>query len=395
MDLEKRMDSLWDTVVANRRWLHRHPELSGQEKNTAAYIAECLRQMGLSPKENQGGYGVTALIEGRPGGKCVALRADFDALSQQEDTGLPYASENPGVSHACGHDMHTAMLLGAAQILCQMKEQFTGTIKLVFQPSEENVSDCGALKMIAAGVMENPHVDVMLAQHMSPLYPTGTVALRPGAMSASADRFSIEIHGKSSHGSAPEDGVDAVPIGAQVISALQSVVSRTVSPQDSAVLTIGTVSAGSRYNIIADNFCMDGTCRTLNPQVQDLLPRKMEDIVKGITLGMGGSYRFSYFKGVPPVMNDARISTIVLDTARKLLGEEKGILLEKAAMIGEDFSYYAQAVPCAFYWLGCRQEGTPFYPLHSNRFAPDEEAMRTGIHVMVASALAVLRQETV
>lgn len=388
--LDNRIDAVWDAVIGHRRWLHQNPELSGQEKFTAAYIADCLRKMGLSPKENVGGYGVTAVIAGKPGGKCIGLRADFDALSLQEDTGLPFASQNPGVCHACGHDMHTAMLLGAAQILYGLKETFTGTIKLIFQPSEENVSDSGAKKMIAAGVMEEPHVDVMLAQHVGPQYPTGTVALRQGAMSASSDRFSVEIYGKSSHGSAPEDGIDAVTIGAQVISALQTIVSRTVSPQDSAVLTIGTVTAGSRYNIIADSFRMEGTCRTLSPQIQDAMPEKMEAIIKGITQGMGGTYTFSYTKGFSPVINDTAVYTTVLDTATQLLGEEKMILQDKATMIGEDFSFFAKAVPSVFYWLGCAEESAPFYPLHSNHFSPDEEAMRTGIRVMVSSALALL-----
>ena len=390
IDLENRIDSVYDAVIRHRRWLHQNPELSGQEKHTAAYIADCLRKMGLSPKENMGGYGVTAVIEGKPGGKCIGLRADFDALSLQEDTGLPFASQNPGVCHACGHDMHTAMLLGAAQVLCDLKEQFTGTIKLIFQPSEEDVSDSGAMKMIAAGVMEEPHVDAMIAQHVGPQYPTGTVALRPGAMSASSDHFFIEIHGKSSHGSAPENGVDAITIGAQIISALQTIISRTLNPQDSAVLTIGTVNAGTRYNIIADSFRMEGTCRTLNPQVQDAMSQKMEDIVKGITQGMGGSYTFSYTKGNPPVINDAVACNTVLNTMKKLLGEEKITLLDKSAMIGEDFSFFAQAVPSLFYWLGCREESAAFYPLHSNHFTPDEKAMRTGIRIMISSALALL-----
>ena len=390
-NLETRIDSIWDTITENRRWLHQHPELSGQEKHTAAYIAQRLREMGLSPEENVGGYGVTAVIAGRTGGKCIGLRADFDALSQQEDTGLPFASLTPGVCHACGHDLHTAMLLGAARILCDLRDQFSGAIKLVFQPSEENVSDSGAKKMIAQGVMENPHVDIMLAQHVDPNYPTGTVALRPGAMTASSDRFLIEVLGTSSHGSAPEDGVDAVVIGAQVISALQTIVSRTLSPQDSAVVTIGTVSAGSRYNIIADSFRMEGTCRTLNPEVQEAMPQRMENIIRGITQAMGGSYRFSYAKGVPPVINDAQVAAQVLDTAKALLGEDKVVLQDKTAMIGEDFSYYAQAVPSVFFRLGCRQESAPFYPLHSNRFSPDEEAMRSGIRAMIGSALALLK----
>ena len=269
MKLKERITLAQDSVIAHRRWLHAHPELSGQEKETAAYIADALRKMGLDPKENVGGYGVVAVIEGRKGGKCVGLRADFDALSIQEETGLPFASKNPGISHACGHDVHTAMLLGVAEVLRDMKEEFTGTVKLIFQPSEENAVDSGARKMIADGVLENPRLDAIFAQHVSPSYPTSSIALNEGAMSASSDRFFITVKGKSSHGSAPESGIDAVTMGAQVITALQTIVSRSVSPLDSVVLTIGKVTAGSRYNIIAEECLMEGTCRTLNPRVQE------------------------------------------------------------------------------------------------------------------------------
>ena len=213
MELTERIEQIYDTVVAHRRWLHAHPEPSGQEKNTAAYIAENLRKIGLNPTETVGGYGVVAVIEGGKPGKCIGLRADFDALNQEEATGLPFASENPGVFHGCGHDMHTAMLLGAAQILYDLRHTLTGSVKLIFQPSEENVADSGAKRMIADGVLENPKVDMMFAQHMSPHYPTGTIALRAGAMSASSDRFAITVNGKSSHGSAPENGHSAEETG--------------------------------------------------------------------------------------------------------------------------------------------------------------------------------------
>lgn len=386
MELTERIEQIYDTVVAHRRWLHAHPEPSGQEKNTAAYIAEVLRKIGLTPTENVGGYGVVALIQGDKPGKCVGLRADFDALNQQEATGLPFASQNPGVFHGCGHDVHTAMLLGAAQILYDLRHTLAGSVKLIFQPSEENVADSGAKRMIADGVLENPKVDVMFAQHMSPHYPTGIIALRSGPMSASSDRFVITVNGKSSHGSAPEDGVDAVVMGAQVVSALQSIVSRNIGPQDSAVLTIGTVQAGSRYNIIPDSFKMEGTCRTLNPEIQNAMPKRMEGIVAGITQGMGGSYTFSYTKGFSPIMNDPAQTEQAVSTATALLSSNQVVLQDKATMIGEDFSFFAQSVPSVFYWLGCRQADAPFYPLHSNQFCPDEAAMRTGIAMLVSAA---------
>ena len=392
MELMDRISAVAATVTAHRRWLHAHPELSGQEQETAANIAAALRKIGLAPQENVGGYGVVAVIEGRKGSKCVGLRADFDALSVQEETGLPFSSKNDGISHACGHDVHTAMLLGAAQVLYEMRDQFTGSVKLIFQPSEENAADSGAKKMIADGVLKNPPVDMVLAQHVSPHYPTGAIALRNGAITASSDRFFITIHGKSSHGSEPDSGIDAVVIGAQVISALQSIVSRTVSPQDSVVITVGKVTGGSRYNVIADSFLMEGTCRTLNPTVQDALPGRMEAIIKGITEGMGGTYEFSYVKGFCPTVNNPQPFALVQDVAQQILGHDHVVLQEKASMTGEDFSFYAQEVPCCFYWLGCQAPNTPFYPLHNSCFSPDEEAMQTGMNVMLTSVLKYLSQ---
>jgi len=392
MQRKERIALVQDSVIAHRRWLHSHPEPSGQEKSTAAYIATALRNMGLDPLENVGGYGVVAIIEGRKGSKCVGLRADFDALSLQEETELPFTSENPGISHACGHDVHTAMLLGIAEVLSSMKEEFAGTIKLIFQPSEENAADSGAKRMIADGVLENPPVDAIFAQHVSPNYPTGSIALNEGAMSASSDRFFITIKGKSSHGSAPENGVDAVTIGAQVITALQTIVSRSVSPLDSVVLTIGKVTAGSRYNIIAEECIMEGTCRTLNPQVQEQLPARMEAIIRGVTEGMGGTYAFEYVKGFIPTVNTPGEFALVRDTAQALLGHDCVIVPDKAAMTGEDFSFFLKEVPGAFYWLGCQKPDAPFYPLHNNRFAPDEGAMKFGMEVMLTSALAYLSE---
>lgn len=391
IDLEQKVSDISDAVIQHRRWLHENPELSGQEKNTAAYIAKCLREMGLEPTENVGGYGVTAVIEGKAPGKCLGLRADFDALEIQEQTGLAFASKNPGVSHACGHDTHTAMLLGAAQILCSLRDRFNGSVKLLFQPSEENVASSGAKKMIADGALENPHVDAVLGQHVQPHYPTGTIALKSGAMTASSDRFFIRVGGKSSHGSEPQSGVDAVMIGAQVISALQSIVSRSVDPQDSVVLTIGKVSGGSRYNIIAESFLMEGTCRTHNPAVQQQLPGRMEAIIKGVTEGLGGTYEFTYIKGFIPLRNDSELADFVCRNAQKLLGDDKVTVMEKASMVGEDFAFFAKEVPGTFYYLGCQKEGEDFYPLHNSRFAPDEEAMKTGIKLMVSSALEYLQ----
>ena len=390
----KQMEQLsarcWDKVVSYRRWLHAHPELSGREEKTAAYIARALSEMGLSPTENVGGYGVTALIQGRGPGKCVGLRADFDALPIAECTGLPFASENPGVSHACGHDTHAAMLLGAAHILVDLRDRFSGTVKLIFQPSEENAADSGAKKMIAAGVLDHPRVDAVIGQHVSPLCPSGKITVRPGAMSSASGRFSFTIHGRSSHASKPETGVDAVVVGAQVVSALQTIVSRNVSPLESSVLTVGTVRAGSGYNVLAETFEAEGTCRNQNLQIRELIPGRMEAVIKGVAEGMGAQYTFRYLKGYPPVINSPEMYELLADTASSLIGAENVVPMEHASLGGEDFSFYAEQVPGVFYHLGCRKAGTDFWPIHNGHFAPDEEAMKIGMQILASTALNFL-----
>ena len=308
------VEKYWDKVKEHRYYMHTHPELSHYEKNTAAYIAETLKKMGLSPKENIGGYGVTAVIEGKGEGKCVGLRADFDALPITECTGVPFASENPGVMHACGHDAHAAMLLGAAYVLNEIRDEFAGKVKLVFQPSEEDAAGSGAKAMIADGCLEDPHVDAMFGQHVWPNLPYGKVGVRNGAMMASSDRFFITIKGKNSHGSAPENGIDAIVIAAQVISALQTIVSRNVGPLDSAVVTIGTIHGGNRYNVIADEVKMEGTCRNLNPVIRNTMPDRIGNIVRGVSESMGGSCDFKYMKCYSPTVNDPEKFAIVRDS---------------------------------------------------------------------------------
>jgi len=378
------------TMLEHWKWLHAHPELSGQEKNTAAYVAEQLRKMGLDPRENVGGYGVVALIQGGKPGKCLALRADMDALPITEETGVPFASQNPGVMHACGHDAHTAMLLAAAHVLTQMKAELCGCVKLIFQPSEETADNSGAKRMIADGVLENPRVDAIIGQHVT-LNRTGAVTIREGLASAASDRFFITVRGKSCHAAKPHDGVDAIVVGAQVISALQSIVSRSVSPMDSCVITIGKVSGGTRYNVVADEFTMEGTCRTRNPAVRAAIPERMENIIRGIAHGMGADYEFRYVHGYSPIINNPTMVQLVRETAIRLQGEEN-VAVAALAMGGEDFSFYSEQVPAVFYRIGCHREGTPDWPAHNAHFIPDENTLYHGAHIMVMSALSFLVQ---
>lgn len=388
------IDKYWDKVREHRIWLHQHPEASGKEKETSAYIAKTLREMGLEPTEHVGGYGVTAVIEGKGEGKCVGLRADFDALEVIENTDLPFPSQNPGMAHSCGHDTHTAMLLGAAYVLNELKDSFNGKVKLVFQPSEENAADSGAKKMIADGCLENPHVDAMFGQHVWPAYDTGKVAVRNGAMMASSDRFFITVRGKNSHGSAPENGIDAIMIASYVVTALQSIVARNVAPLDSAVISIGKMNGGTRYNVIADEVVMEGTCRNLNPAVRNTMPQRIENIVKGVVESMGGTYEFNYMMCYSPTVNDPKQFELVRGVIRDVVGEDGLVIPEHSALGGEDFSFYCEKVPSCFFWLGCHDsKKAERYPIHHGSFYPEWDALPIGMEVMVTSALRYLAQE--
>ena len=396
-DVREIVQKYYDKVVAHRRLIHSSPELTGQEVKTSAYVASVLREIGLEPVENVGGHGVVALIQGKGPGKCVGLRADMDALPIPECTGLPFASANPGVSHACGHDMHTAMLLGAAYVLNELKDEFNGTIKLVFQPAEEDPMASGAKRMIEEGVMENPHIDLMLGQHVWPNVPYGKMAIRNGAMMASSDRFFITVHGKASHGSAPENGIDAITISAQIISALQTIVSRNVSPLDSAVVTIGTIHGGNRYNVIADTVVMEGTCRNLNPRVRRTMPDRIGNIARQIADSMGGRTEFSYVFGYSPTVNDPQAFELVADTIKEVMGEENLVIPPNSALGGEDFSFYGEKTPSCFIWLGTTEPGTApedVIPIHNGALNPIEDAMTNGMTVMVTAALKYLENPT-
>lgn len=389
-ELNLLIEQNWEQILTDRRWFHAHPELSGQEEKTAAYIAESLREMGLEPREHVGGYGVVALIEGAKPGKCVGLRADFDALPVTECTGLPYASETPGVMHACGHDMHTAMLLGAARVLCKLRDRFSGSVKLVFQPAEEKGG--GARRMIEDGVLQDPPVDAMFGQHLEAMTPTGSITFRSGAMMAASDGLSIEIRGKGAHASKPDQGIDAIAVAAQVVTALQTIVARNISPLDNVVVTIGTFSGGTAHNVLAETVKMTGTCRTLDPKIRAAMPGRIEAIIKGIAEGMGASYAFAYNLGYPPVINDDAMCGIVHAAAAEIIGEDRIIPKKYSSLGAEDFAYYAERIPSTIYNLGCLKDGAEAWPLHSGHFAPDEECMKTGVAVMAAAALRFLSE---
>lgn len=379
-----------ERVVEWRRTIHRNPELSQQEERTAALVAEVLSGLGLEVRSGVGGHGVVGLLRGGKGeGRTVALRADMDALPMCEETGLPYASEVDGVMHACGHDTHTAMLLGAACVLNEMRDGLKGNVKFIFQPAEELNPTGGAPGMIADGVLEDPHVDALFALHVWPGYETGQVVMKAGPQMGASDRIYLTVEGRTAHGSAPHQGVDAIMIAAQVVSGLQSIVSRTVAPLDAAVVTIGTIRGGYRYNVIADRVDLEGTVRTLEPETQDALPGLIERTASGIARALGGDCKVRYVRGYPPTVNDPELFRMASCTVRASLGESRLVELEKPELGGEDFSFFARERPALLAWLGCRPAGVPreaMAVLHNTRFAPDEGCFPYGVRFLASCA---------
>lgn len=363
----------------HRRWLHQHPELSLQEYETQRYLAERLRELGLVPETGRaGGTGLRAVIEGGTPGKAVALRADIDALPIAEETGLPFASGNAGVMHACGHDVHTAILLATARALLTLRDQLPGRVVLLFQPAEE--AGGGASVMIEQGCLQNPAVDAIFGLHVSPWMEAGRMALGAGPQAASPDEFSITVCGRGGHAADPHITTDPMPVAAQIILALQQVVSRQVNPMLPAVLSICQIHGGSANNIIPDEVTLSGTVRTLNADLRQTLARRIEAVATGVAAAFGASVRFAYDWSYPVLVNDPAMTELGRRAAVDLLGAEA---VEEAwpSMGGEDFAYYLQQVPGTFAYLGCRSPGTDPEAdgLHTSRLAVDERCLEVGV----------------
>ncbi|MCD7953015.1 MAG: amidohydrolase [Synergistaceae bacterium] len=383
-------------TIENYKHLHMHPEISYEERETAAFVVERLKKLPLDEvKTGVGGCGVSALLRGGLPGPVVALRADMDALSITEKTAVDYASRNPGVMHACGHDGHTAMLLSAAAVLCEMKEDLPGSVRFIFQPAEEKTPRGGAQWMIEDGVLDSPRVDAVLGMHLWPSLPTGEIAIQPGAVSAASDHLTIKVSGKASHGAIPDEGIDANLAAAAVLVALQGIVSRRVPPRESAVVSIGTMNGGTKYNIIAEEAVLDGTVRTFNPSVREMMPKWIEQAAKGAAEAYGASAAVDYVKGYPSVINAPEVAEIAHEAAAAVFGEQ-GLAPEMPIPpIGEDFSFYAQKRPALFAMLGCRQQGVQpedMPALHNDKFLPDLKALSYGVRYICAAAVTTLKR---
>ncbi len=390
--LREVIDEILPGVVADRRDFHEHPELAHQEVRTAGVVADRLRAIGLDDiRTGIASTGVTGLIRGTagPGGKTVLLRADMDALPIHELNEVEYRSRTDGVMHACGHDAHTAMLLAVTRLLMERRGEFAGTVKVLFQPAEE-VPPGGAKPMIDAGVLEDPHVDAAFGMHIAQSDPVGTLSVRPGPAMAAADRFRIVIHGKGGHGAHPHDTIDPVLVGAQIVTALQSLVAREVDPIESGVVTVAAFLAGEAFNVIPETAELRGTVRTFTPHNRDLLQERIGALVTGIAAAMRAEATVEYARGYPATVNDPELTELVRRACEATVGPDK--VLTGAPMMGaEDFSYFLEAVPGSFFFVGSKNpERSLVWGHHHPRFDLDEAAMAVGIEAMTRVALDYL-----
>lgn len=386
------IDEIMPGVVADRRWLHQHPELGMQEYQTAAFVAERLRAMPEIEDIRTGiaNTGITALIRGtKIGPQRVALiRADMDALPIIEENDVEYVSLTSGAMHACGHDAHTSMLLGVARMLIDRRDQFSGTVKLLFQPAEEGPG--GAKPMIEEGVLENPHVDAVFGQHVAQDLDLGKIEVREGAASANSDRVNAVIQGKGGHGASPHLTVDPVVVAAHIVVALQTLVSREVDPIDPAVLTIGKIAAGEANNVIPDTAELRGTVRTFSKHNRELLARRIQEVIHGVAESFRGSATIEYIFRYPSVVNDPDLTQLVREVAGDVVGSEN-VQTADLSMGGEDFSYFQQERPGCFFFVGTRNaERGLVWGHHHPRFDIDEDGMSVGIETMTRTVMRYL-----
>ncbi|EAW34493.1 M20 family metallopeptidase [Lyngbya sp. PCC 8106] len=374
--------NLQPQLVEWRRRLHQRPELGFKEQLTAEFISEKLKAWGIKHQTQIAKTGIVATIEGHQPGPVLGIRADIDALPIQEENQVSYKSQHDGIMHACGHDGHTAIALGTAYYLANHRQDFQGTVKIIFQPAEEGPG--GAQPMIEAGVLKNPDVDAIIGLHLWNNLKLGTVGVRSGALMAAVELFECTIQGKGGHGAMPNQTVDSIVVAAQIVNALQTIVARNVDPLESAVVTVGSLHAGHANNVIADSAKMTGTVRYFNPGYAGFFGKRTEDIIAGICQGQGASYDLNYYSFYPPVINDSRIAELVRSVAETVIETPVGIVPECQTMGGEDMSYFLQEVPGCYFFLGsANAEKDLAYPHHHPRFDFDETALGMGVEMFV------------
>ncbi|SKB65710.1 M20 metallopeptidase family protein [Daejeonella lutea] len=376
-------------VVGNRRHMHANPELSFEEYETSAFVKSKLDELGIT-YQNMADTGIVALITGsKPSDAVVALRADMDALPILEANDVPYKSTKPGVMHACGHDVHTSSLLGTAKILTQLKDEFAGTVKLIFQPAEERLPG-GANLMIKEGVLENPKPQAVIGQHVMPLIESGKVGFRAGKYMASTDEIYVTVHGKGGHGAQPQQNIDPVLITSHIIIALQQIVSRVADPKMPSVLSFGKVIANGATNVIPNEVKLEGTFRTMDEEWRGVAHEKMKKMAEGIAEAMGGRCEFNIMRGYPFLINEEKLTANTRAHAEEYLGKENVLDLD-IWMAAEDFAYYSQVSDACFYRLGTGNESRGITSsVHTPTFDVDEDSLKLSTGLMTYIALKQL-----
>ena len=373
MNIRPEIKDIEKSIIDWRRDFHQYPELGFDEHRTSKIIGEALKKMGLAPQMNVGKTGVTADLTFGDG-PTIALRADMDALPMQETSGLDFSSKHDGVMHACGHDGHMAMLLGAAKVLTQNGDSFNGTVRFIFQPAEEGAG--GARYMIEDGCLDG--VDEIYGIHLWNYQPVGEVGITDGPVLAAADMFEIKIKGIGGHGAAPQGTIDAVVVSSHLVQALQTIVSRNTNPLEGTVVTIGTINGGHNFNIIADEVTLSGTARAYTEENRNFIKTRMTEIIDGVAKTFGAEISFDYEDGYPPTINHTDPANKVLKAAERVVGEKAG--MPYLSMGGEDFSYYLQKIPGCFFFVGSAPNDQKLFetPHHCSHFTMDERALLVG-----------------
>ena len=391
------MDAIWQKIenyredaLAIRREIHRHPELSMEEFRTTALVKETLAKYGIGLADVELPTGAAAILEGAAPGKTILLRADMDALPMEEKSGLPFASENPGACHSCGHDIHTSALLLAARILSGMREQLHGRIIFLFQPAEEKLG--GSQTVIDSGLFKKYQPEIAVGLHCWPDLPGGTVGVRKGPFMASSDSVKITVRGRGGHGAHPHKSIDPITAAAYILTELQTIISRSVAPLDSAVLTMGKFTAGTAANVIPDEVVMEGTVRTVTHETRALMEEKIRTVAEHGALALGASCEVEYKKGVPAVVCDYGVTEQLERAAAAELGADKVLTLETPAMGSEDFARYLELVPGAMFRIGTSNENPATkLPLHNSGIVFDEEAIFAGAATFARFAAEYLK----
>tara|TARA_R100001143_G_C3360031_1_gene134867 strand:+ start:1613 stop:2809 length:1197 start_codon:yes stop_codon:yes gene_type:complete len=381
--IQKKADEYFDYMVQVRRHLHKNPEVSFKEFETTDYIRHELKKIGVETEQPLE-TGCVGVIEGKKPGPVIALRADIDALGMDEEgeAKAGFISERTGAAHCCGHDAHTANLLGAANILKDLESELPGKVVLIFQPAEEKLPG-GARLIRESGILQKHGVEEIYGLHMNPNYAPGEIAVKAGSFMSCTVEFEIEVIGKGGHAATPHLTIDPIVMASQIITQFQTVISRTLDPTEPAVITVGKISAGSAHNVIPAKAEMIGTVRAFSMETARLIKKRMEEIIKSTTEGAGGSYKFQFIEGYPAVINDDKCTQKLSDAAYKMLGNEKVIELNRPMMAGEDFAFYQEEFPGSFFFLGSgSDEADSKWSWHHPRYNIDERAFLTGSALM-------------